>query len=77
MAKIPEHKMEAIKTLKMVHIQNIYIKNKRKKVTLRVFNGGLGVRTPHFHCLGQGSVPSRGTKILKTVQCGQKIRKRD
>ena len=77
MAKKPEHKMEAIKTLTMVHIKNIYIKNKRKRVTHRVFNGGLGVRTPHFHCLGQGSVPSHQTKILKTVQCGQKIRKRD
>ena len=41
-----------------------------------VFPGGLGVRTQHFHCLGQGSTPGRGTKILKTVQCGQKIRKK-
>ena len=77
MAKKPEHIMEAINTLKMVHIKNIYIKNRRKRVTLRVFPGGPGVRSPHFHCLGQGSVPSRGTKILKTVQRDQKIRKRD
>ena len=36
MTKKPKHKIEALKTVKMVHIKNIYIKNKRKNVTLRV-----------------------------------------
>ena len=70
------HKVEAIKTFKMLHIKK-NIKSKRKRATLKVFPGGPGVRTPCFYCHCQGSVPSQGTKILKTVQCGQKIRKRD
>lgn len=36
MAKKTEHKIEALKTVTMVHIKKIYIKNKRKNVTLRV-----------------------------------------
>ena len=37
MTKKPEHKTEAIKTLKMVHIKKyIHIKNKRKSSTLEV-----------------------------------------
>ena len=75
MANKPAHKVEAIKTFKMVHIKK-NIKSKRKRATLKVFPGGPGVRTTCFHCHGQGSVPSQGTKILKTVQCGQKIRKK-
>ena len=74
--KKPKHKTEAIKTLKMVHVKKIHIKKKRQSVTLRVFPGGLGVRTQCFHCLGQGSIPGQGTKILITVQCAQKKKKR-
>lgn len=34
--------------------------------------GGPVVKTEHFHCHGQGSIPGRGTNILKAVRCGQK-----
>ena len=32
------------------------------------------VRTQHFHCLGQDSIPGQGTKILQALQCGQKVK---
>ena len=32
------------------------------------------VRTQLFHCLGQDSIPGRGTKILQALQCGQKAK---
>ena len=60
----------------MVHIKKYICLKKGKRVTPKVFPGGLGVRTQRFHWLGQGSIPGRGTKILKTVQCCQKIRKK-
>ena len=40
------------------------------------FPGDPGVRTQHFHCHDQGSIPGQKTKTLQTVQCGQKIRKK-
>lgn len=30
------------------------------------------IRTPHFHCRGEGSIPGWGTKILEGGQHGQK-----
>ena len=54
----------------------VHIKKKKKKLHFREFPGGPGFRTQRFHGLGQGSIPGWGTKILQTVQCGQKIRKK-
>ena len=34
------------------------------------FHGGPVVRTQHFHYQGCGSVPGRGTKILRAKWCG-------
>ena len=35
------------------------------------FHGGPGVRTWHFHCCGQGSIPGWGTKIPQAAWQGQ------
>ena len=36
------------------------------------FPGGPVVKTEHFHCHSQGSIPGQGTNIPKAVRCGQK-----
>ena len=52
------------------------LKKKKKELHFKEFPGDPGVRTQHFHCHDQGSIPGQKTKTLQTVQCGQKIRKK-
>lgn len=49
--------------------------NIQKSQPLREFPGDLVVKTWHFPCLGLGSIPVWGTKTLKSVLCGQKLKK--
>ena len=46
-----------------------------KNNNIREFPGGPVVRTQHFHCQGQGSIPGWGIKILQTMRHGQKNKK--
>ena len=63
----------------MVHIKKKkkILKKKKKELHFRDFPGGPGFRTQCFHGQGQGSIPGWRTQILQTVQCGQKIRKKN
>ena len=49
-----------------------------QKFHSRDFPGGPVIKTPHFHCSGQGSIPGLGTKILyATGGRNQKKRKKN
>ena len=53
------------------------LKKKLQKTTPWKFPGGPEVRTPCFHCKGQGSIPSQEIRILQASRCSQKKKRRE